>query len=68
MPQTLKKNTTSQSTLETIKTKLQGRCTVCGYKLPDHEVDWITCQYNKTDKQLRHVEEIIDEIFKEYNI
>ena len=68
MPQTSKKNTTSQSTLETIKTKLQGRCPACGYKLPDHEVDWITCQYNQTDKQLRHVEEIIDEIFKEYNI
>ena len=36
MPQTSKKNTTSQSTLRTIKKKLQGKCTTCGGTLPDH--------------------------------
>ena len=36
MPQTSKKNITSQSTLRTIKKKLQGKCTTCGGTLPDH--------------------------------
>ena len=72
MPQTLKKNTTSPSILRTIKKQLQGKCTTCGGKLPNHIG---TCpvwgeemmrRYDRIDNQLVHVNEIIDGIVKEY--
>jgi len=72
MPQTSKKNTTSPSILRTIKKQLQGKCTTCGGKLPNHIG---TCpvwgeemmrRYDSIDDQLVHVNEIIDGIVKEY--
>lgn len=72
MPQTSKKNTTSPSILRTIKKQLQGKCTTCGGKLPNHIG---TCpvwgeemmrRYDRIDNQLVHVNEIIDGIVKEY--
>ena len=72
MPQTSKKNTTSPSILKTIKKQLQGKCTTCGGKLPNHIG---TCpvwgeemmrRYDRIDNQLVHVNEIIDGIVKEY--
>jgi len=76
MPQTSKKNTTSQSTLRTIKKKLQGKCTTCGGTLPDHRGPcpvWgeeILRKYDKIDMEVEHistvVQRVVDELEERY--
>ena len=72
MPQTSKKNTTSQSTLRTIKKQLQGKCTTCGGKLPDHIGTcpvWgeeIMRRYDEIDLKVEHIssggQRVVDEL------
>jgi hypothetical protein len=78
MPQTLKKNTTSQSTLRTIKKKLQGKCTTCGGTLPDHIgvcPVWgkqLQDRYNKINAEVQHistlVQTVVDNLEAERNV
>jgi hypothetical protein len=78
MPQTSKKNTTSQSTLKTIKKKLQGKCTTCGGTLPDHIgvcPVWgkqLQDRYNKIDAEVQHistlVQTVVDNLEAEKNV
>ena len=72
MPQTLKKNTTSQSILRTIKKKLQGKCTTCGGTLPSHIG---TCpvwgeelmrKYDGIDAELVHINDLVESIVKSH--
>ena len=71
---TLRKNTTSQSTLQTIKKKLQGKCIVCGGTLPDHIGicpvwgEEIESKYNNIDNQVRHIRTIIDDVIDKNTI
>lgn len=78
MPQTSKKNTTSQSTLKTIKKKLQGKCTTCGGTLPDHIgvcPVWgkqLQDRYNEIDAEVQHistlVQTVVDNLEAEKNV
>jgi len=78
MPQTSKKNTTSQSTLRTIKKKLQGKCTTCGGTLPDHIgvcPVWgkqLQDRYNKINVEVQHistlVQTVVDNLEAERNV
>ena len=78
MPQTSKKNTTSQSTLRTIKKKLQGKCTTCGGTLPDHIgvcPVWgkqLQDRYNEIDAEVQHistlVQTVVDNLEAERNV
>ena len=78
MPQTSKKNTTSQSTLRTIKKKLQGKCTTCGGTLPDHIgvcTVWgkqLQDRYNKINAEVQHistlVQTVVDNLEAERNV
>jgi hypothetical protein len=78
MPQTSKKNITSQSTLRTIKKKLQGKCTTCGGTLPDHIgvcPVWgkqLQDRYNKINAEVQHistlVQTVVDNLEAERNV
>jgi hypothetical protein len=78
MPQTSKKNITSQSTLRTIKKKLQGKCTTCGGTLPDHIgvcPVWgkqLQDRYNKINVEVQHistlVQTVVDNLEAERNV
>lgn len=78
MPQTSKKNITSQSTLRTIKKKLQGKCTTCGGTLPDHIgvcPVWgkqLQDRYNKINAEVQHistlVQTVVDNLETERNV
>jgi hypothetical protein len=65
MPQTSKKNITSQSTLRTIKKKLQGKCTTCGGTLPDHIgvcPVWgkqLQARYESIDAEVKHISTLV---------
>lgn len=71
MPQTLKKNTTSQSTLRTIKKKLQGKCTTCGGTLPDHIGvcpvwgEELMRRYNEVDAKVEHISTVVQRVVDE---
>jgi len=71
MPQTSKKNTTSQSTLRTIKKKLQGKCTTCGGTLPDHIGTcpvWgeeIMRKYDEIDIKVEHISTVVQRVVDE---
>jgi hypothetical protein len=78
MPKYSKTNTTSQSTLRTIKKKLQGKCTTCGGTLPDHIG---TCpvwgeelirRYDEVDIKVEHistvVQRVVDNLEAERNV
>ena len=68
MPQTLKKNTTSQYTLRTIKKQLQGKCTTCGGKLPDHIgvcPVWgkeLQDRYESIDAKVNHISTLVQTV------
>ena len=72
MPPTSKKNITSQSTLRTIKLKLQGRCDYCSGKLPEHKGvcpvygKELQDRYDGIDMEVKHISTIIDNIVAEY--
>ena len=69
---TLRKNTTSQSTLQTIKKKLQGKCTTCGGTLPDHIGvcpvwgEEIESKYDTVDDQVMHINNFINDVIKNH--
>ena len=68
MPQTSKKNITSQSTLRTIKKKLQGKCTTCGGTLPDHIgvcPVWgkqLQDRYESIDAEVEHISTLVQTV------
>ena len=70
----MKKNTTSQSTLQTIKKKLQGKCIECGGTLPNHIgmcTVWgqeVFRKFDDVDNRVRHISTIIDGIIENNTI
>ena len=78
MPKYSKTNTTSQSTLRTIKKKLQGKCTTCGGTLPDHigtcpvYGEELMRRYDSIDTEVKHistlVQTVVDNLEAERNV
>ncbi len=78
MPEYSKTSTTSQSTLRTIKKKLQGKCTTCGGTLPDHRgvcPVWgkqLQDRYDSIDAEVQHistlVQTVVDNLEKQRNV
>ena len=72
MPEYSKTNTTSQSTLRTIKLKLQGRCHYCSGKLPHHigvcpvYGQELQEKFNGIDSNLKNIDTIIEGILEEH--
>jgi predicted amidophosphoribosyltransferase len=72
MPKYSKTNTTSQSTLRTIKLKLQGRCDYCSGKLPDHKGvcpvygKELQERYENIDMEVKHISTLVDNLVREY--
>ena len=78
MPKYSKTNTTSQSTLRTIKKKLQGKCTTRGGTLPDHIgvcPVWgkqLQDRYESIDAEVKHistlVQTVVDDLEAQRNV